>query len=182
MTASRFRTSQHTSEQFIESAGAILFRLSTQEVCLLHLVSRDEYIVAKGRRNLGENPQDAALREVREETGYECRLLPVTMASRTPPAVETEQSGDDVLRTYSNVTEPFFLQIRHLETKGDVKLIWWFIAAVDESKNPKNDHHLMEEKFEVEFYSYKEAVKKLTFQLDQDIVRRAIDMVTTVYH
>lgn len=180
MATSRFSTSQHTSEQLVESAGAIVFRLSTQEVCLLHLLPRDEYVLAKGRRNVGESRVEAALREVREETGYCCRLLPVTMKSRAPPAVETEPFGD-VLRTHSNITEPFSLQIRHLETEGDVKLIWWFIAAVDVDKAPNKDRP-GEEKFNVEFHAYEEVVKKLTFQMDRDMVQRAIDTVKATYH
>ena len=179
MATSRFHTSQHTSEQLVESAGAILFRLSTQEVCVLHLLPRDEYILAKGRRNVGESRREAALREVREETGYSCRLLPVTMASRAPPAVETEPYGD-VLRTHPYVTEPLSLQIRHLDPGGDVKLIWWFIAAVDEDTVPNEDRP-GEEKFNVEFYSYEEVVKKLTFKMDRDMVQRAIDTVKATY-
>lgn len=129
---------------------------------------------------MGESRVEAALREVREETGYCCRLLPVTMKSRAPPAVETEPFGD-VLRTHSNITEPFSLQIRHLETEGDVKLIWWFIAAVDVDKAPNKDRP-GEEKFNVEFHAYEEVVKKLTFQMDRDMVQRAIDTVKATYH
>ena len=106
--------------------------------------------------------------------------LPVTMESRAPPAVETEPYGD-VLRTYSNITEPFSLQIRHLETEGDVKLIWWFIAVVDGDTVPKEDRP-GEEKFKVEFYGYEEVVKKLTFQTDRDMVQRAIDTVRATYY
>ena len=71
---------------------------------------------AKGRRNLEERRWEAALREASEEIGYSCRLLPVTMSSRAPPAVETELYGD-VIRTYTKITEPFSLQIRHLQPK-----------------------------------------------------------------
>ncbi len=180
MATSRFRTSQYTSEQFVESAGAILFRLSTQEICLLHLLPLEQYILAKGRRNLGESREEAALREVREETGYQCRLLPVTMASRAPPAVETGPFCD-VLRTYTGITEPLALQIRNLETEGEVKVIWWFVAAIEEDKDPKEDRP-GEEMFDVEFHGYEEALKKLTFQLDREMTRRAIDMVKAAYH
>ena len=180
MAASRFPISQHTSEQIVESAGAILFRLSTQEVCLLHVLRRDEYVLAKGRRNIGESRQKAALREVKEETGYCCRPLPITMNSRAPPAIETEPFGD-VLRCYTDVTEPFILQIRHLETAGDVKLIWWFIAAVDEDSAPDTER-LGEEQFDVEFYGYEAAVEKLTFHFDREMVKLAIAAVQAVYH
>ena len=127
----------------------------------------------------GESRWEAALREFREETGNCCRLLPVTMGSRATPAVETEPQSD-VLRTYSNITEPFSLQIRHLETEGDVKLIWWFIAVIDEEKVPNEDCP-GEAKFNVNFYGYEEIVKKLTFQMDRDMVQRAIDTVKTTY-
>ena len=97
------------------------------------------------------------------------------MASRAPPAVETEPSGD-VLRTYANVTEPMALQIRRLEREGDVKLIWWFVAAVDEDKGPDEDFP-GEAEFEVEFCGYRAALEKLTFQLDRDLMGRAIGLV-----
>ena len=35
--------------------------------------------------------------------------------------------------------EPFSLQIRHLPAKGDVKLIWWFIAVVGKDRAPNKD-------------------------------------------
>ena len=100
MVISRFHTSQHTSEQLVESAGAIIFRLSTQQVCVLHLLPHAECILAKGRRNVGESRLEVVLREVREETSYSCRLLPIIIRSPAPLAIEMELYSD-ILRTYS---------------------------------------------------------------------------------
>ena len=105
MASSRFESEQYTSEAFVESAGAVLFRLSSREVCVLHLLKRNEYVLAKGRRNCGESRQAAALREITEETGFACRLLPLNMSTRAPPAVETEQL-DDKARFYRGICEP----------------------------------------------------------------------------
>jgi 8-oxo-dGTP pyrophosphatase MutT (NUDIX family) len=163
MAASRFPTSQYTSEQFVESVGAILFRLSTREICLLYPFERDEYVSAKGRRNCGESTRETAVRELAEKTGYTCRLMPVTMSTRAPPAIETKQS-EDVPRTLSEITEPFTLQIRQ-QGENDVKIIWWYIAAIDEDK-PRDEERLGEQKFRVELYGYEEALRKLTFQTD----------------
>ncbi|KAI4241197.1 MAG: hypothetical protein L6R42_011347, partial [Xanthoria sp. 1 TBL-2021] len=66
MATSHFATEQYTSEAFVESVGAVLFRMSTQEICVLHLLKKNEYILAKGRRNCGETRQDAAARELTE--------------------------------------------------------------------------------------------------------------------
>ncbi|KAI4117342.1 MAG: hypothetical protein LQ338_007569 [Usnochroma carphineum] len=179
MAVSRFESEQYTSEAFVESAGAVLFRLSTREVCVLHILKRDEYVLAKGRRNCGESRHDAAIREILEETGFPCHLLRLNMSTRAPPAVETEQLGDEA-RFYTGICEPFTLQLRRLG-EGDIKLIWWYIAAVDEDRPFKAD--LQEgEKFAVEFLSYTDVLEKLTFQMDRDMVKRAIDIVTNTYH
>ncbi len=135
MTFSQFPTTQYSSSELVESAGAILFHQSTKRVCLLHLIFSGEYLFAKGRRNCGESRLAAALREVREETGYSCRALPVIMSTRAPPQVETEQHSPDSPRMYSNLTEPFALQIRQLgEEERNIKLIWWYVAAVNEDE------------------------------------------------
>ena len=64
MAKSRFESEQYMSDAFVESVAAVLFRLSSREVCVLHYLKRDEYVLAKGRRNCGETRQAAAVREV----------------------------------------------------------------------------------------------------------------------
>ena len=172
MAASRFETELYTSEQFVESAGTILFRLSTREICILHSLGCDEYILPKGRRNLHESRRATATRETTEETGIPCRLLPVDLSSRVCPMIETGHTPDEV-RLYENVCEPIALQQRRIG-KGEVKLIWWFVAAVDEGM-PVGPHE--KEYFEVEFHGYDEVLRKLTFKDDREIVKKAIDIV-----
>lgn len=179
MAFSRFPTIQYSSDELVESAGAIPFHLSTKRVCLLHLIYRGEYLFAKGRRNCGESRLAAALREVREETGYPCRALPVTMSTRAPPQVETEQSPDSP-RTYPNLTEPFTLQIRQLSGERNIKLIWWYIAAINEDE-PFSKDRPGEDEFQVALFSYEEALQKLTFQLDREILQKAIDVFEATY-
>ena len=179
MSTSNFITEQYASSSFVESAGGVLFNLSTHQIGILHHLAKNEYLLPKGRRNCNESRREAAVREITEETGYPCRLLPVTMSTRTPPTIETEQLSDEA-RVYADVCEPFNLQIRHLGP-GDVKLIWWYIAAVDDEGNQrrrieqtKHDEGL----FAVEFHDYATVLEKLTFSLDRDMVRRAIEIVT----
>ena len=147
-------------------------------MCVLHLLKRDEYVLAKGRRNCGESRKEAAIRELTEKTGCSCRLLDVNMSTRAPPAVETEQLSDEA-RFYNGICEPFTLQLRRLG-EGDIKLIWWYIVAVNEDEL-WNQEIQEGEKFAVEFYRYTEVLEKLTFQMDRDMVRGAIDIVNTTY-
>ncbi|KAH8801362.1 hypothetical protein F5884DRAFT_684207 [Xylogone sp. PMI_703] len=162
MAASRFDTKIYTSEQFVESAGTNFFQLSTREICILHRFERDEYVLPKGRRSLGECRQATAIRETTEETGVPCRLLPVNLLSRVCPAVETGHG----------ICEPIAMQQRRVG-EGDVKFIWWLVAAVNEGEGIGPCE---EDKFEVEFHGYDEALRRLTFKDDRKLVQEAIDL------
>ncbi|KAL8847761.1 MAG: hypothetical protein Q9221_007209 [Calogaya cf. arnoldii] len=179
MATFHFASEQYTSEAFVESVGAVLFRTSTQEICVLHHLKKDEYILAKGRRNCGETRQAAAVRELTEECGFPCHLLHVNMSTRAPPAIEDEQLGDEA-RFHTGICEPFTLQIRHLG-EGNVKLIWWYIVAVNEDKPNQDRDQVEKDKFAVEFHSFADVLEKLTFQMDRDMVKEAINIVTDTF-
>lgn len=94
MAASRFETTQYPCASFTESAGTVLFDPQTHQICLLRF--QDEYILPKGRRNIGETRPEAAVRETREETGFACGLLPVRMETRQPEAGDGIDAADEV--------------------------------------------------------------------------------------
>ena len=98
------------------------------------------------------------------------------MSTRAPPAIEDEQLGDEA-RFYSGICETFTLQIRRLG-EGNVKLIWWYIAAVNEDEPSHDRQQLEKDKFAVEFYSYADVLEKLTFQMDRDMVKKATEIFT----
>ncbi|KAL0935143.1 NUDIX domain-containing protein [Colletotrichum truncatum] len=176
MAASTFVTSQYASDVFVESCGAIVFDLSAEplKVCLLHYLAYNEWLLAKGRRNCGESRHEAALREVLEETGFQCRLLPVDMSTRAP-APDDDANAPDTAATRQGIREPFMLTLRNIDGGAGVKLIWWYVAAVENS-------HAMgkmagETQFDAKFFSCDEAIEKLTFENDRDILRKAIVLV-----
>ncbi|KAK4039694.1 hypothetical protein C8A01DRAFT_16352 [Parachaetomium inaequale] len=170
MATSRFETQMYPAEKFVESAGTVLFQLSTHRVCILYLIERGEYILPKGRRNLGESRQTTAIRETIEETGIPCRLLPINLVSRVCPPIETGHLPDEA-RLFKDSCEPIALQTRRVGE--EIKLIWWFVAAVNEDE-PVGHHE--KDKFEVEFHSYATVVEKLTFEDDRKLVRKAIEL------
>lgn len=178
MTTSPNLTITYTSEQFVESCGAILFDLSTQNktVCLIHYHAKDEWLLAKGRRNCGESRHEAALREVREETGYQAHLHPVTMQTRAPPMDEEGHMPDEP-RPFSDLTEPFMVTIRQLggDRVKNIKIVGWYIAALNEGVVAGSANGA--EEFTPEFFPLEEAVEKLSFQDDRAVLQKAISLM-----
>jgi 8-oxo-dGTP pyrophosphatase MutT (NUDIX family) len=167
-------TKVYPSDMFVESCGAILFDLSglVPKVCLLHYGGQNQWLLPKGRRNCNETRQDAAIREVQEESGYACRLRPVTMPTRAP-AEDEAADVQDKARVYGNLTEAFMLEVRNLGEVEGVKLVWWFIAELDRDTPPGTP----EVHFKPSFFECDEAMQMLTFQKDRDVLRRALDLI-----
>ena len=101
------------------------------------------------------------------------------MHTRAPPAVETEQLNDEA-RFYTGICEPFDLQVRRLG-EGQIKLIWWFVAVVDEEVPPTKSEGPDKKRYAVEFRSYTDVLDKLTFKMDCEMVGKAIQLVQNTY-
>ncbi|KAI8936486.1 hypothetical protein NX059_006891 [Plenodomus lindquistii] len=181
MAQSIFPTHQYPSTHFVESSGAILFQLphlhhtTETKVCLINLLSENEYLLPKGRRNINESRKECALREVYEETGYRCKLLPVRMATRACK-VDDLPDREDCVRVMEGVVEPFMCTIRELGGDKGVKVIWWFVGGL-EGEGEDEERGLGEEGFEVGWFTVEEAVGKLRFETDREVLRRAVGVV-----
>ncbi|KAL5425159.1 hypothetical protein PMIN06_004727 [Paraphaeosphaeria minitans] len=181
MAASTLQTKTISSEKFVESCGAILFdlaNLSDIKVCLIQHKDTAEWHFAKGRRNQGESRKDAATREVMEETGFRCRLLPLTMPTRATPA-DAHPDVPDKVHVYENLVEPFMCQIRTLKAGKGTKIIFWFIATLEEDAGrgrlPGEDTWLPT------FKSWHSALNALTFQNDREVLQKALSLLQMTY-
>ncbi|KAI0465675.1 NUDIX domain-containing protein [Xylaria cf. heliscus] len=177
MAERRWKSTLYPADLFVESCGAIVFdraAAADRKVCVLNLTTRGgEWVLPKGRRNCHETRQEAARREVREESGYGVALLPLTLPTRAPSAAEPPDVGD-VARVYDAVVEPFMLDVRDLAGKG-VKLVWWFVAQLDPAALDAKGEG--EEKFRAVWLRPADALLRLTFQKDRDVLSRAVQLV-----
>ena len=66
------------TEKRIEAAGGVVMRKGPEEteIAVVHRPRYDDWSFPKGKLDPGETFEEAALREVREETGLTCRLGP----------------------------------------------------------------------------------------------------------
>lgn len=65
------------TENVVRAAGGLVWRRRPDagiEVALVHRSAYDDWTFPKGKLHDGESEQEAALREVEEETGLRCRL------------------------------------------------------------------------------------------------------------
>jgi 8-oxo-dGTP pyrophosphatase MutT (NUDIX family) len=66
--------------KLIHAAGGVLWRPGSQtgtiDIAIVHRPCYDDWTLPKGKRNDGEADLDAAVREVREETGYHVEVGP----------------------------------------------------------------------------------------------------------
>ncbi|KAH8727662.1 NUDIX domain-containing protein [Phaeosphaeriaceae sp. PMI808] len=172
---SSFVTQQYDSSIFLESCGTVLFDLadpSNIRVCLCNIVDTNEWVLPKGRRNIDESRKETAVREVYEETGYPCKLLPVMMSTRATLKDGPADAPDaPILR--DNLTEPFMCTSQELPGQGRIRMIWWFIAVLDTDQ----ERGLGEDIIRPEFFHCDEAVNIPLFEHDREVLRKALEIV-----
>jgi len=72
--------------------------------------------------------------------------------------------------------EPIAVTIRDLGNSG-IKIIWWYIAKVEEAAQRVEGSQMEGETFESVFVDAKLAVGRLTFASDRDVVKQALEIV-----
>jgi hypothetical protein len=63
--------------------------------------------------------------------------------------------------------------------KDDIKIIFWFIAKAEDGVDKVQGTQMATENYDSTFVDAQEAVGRLTFESDRDIVRRALALVAT---
>lgn len=149
MTASDFAPPQH-SEQI--SAGGVLFRITPQghEVCLIAKHAGRVWALPKGRLDTGETPQQAAVREILEETGHDARI------------VDRLGSIEYEFLWKSNNT--------HYH-----KIVTYFLMNLERADAQARDS----EADEVAWVALAEAERRVTHENERDIVRKARQRLET---
>jgi len=184
MAQPRHPTEQFRSSHFLVCAGSILFDSTRAplRVCLLHHTVRDEWLLPKGRKDLGEHVPATAVRETYEETGYPCEPLALDLVTRAPAS--GAQTKDAPAQVRARADEPFMVTVRRTVFEGDgagVKLVWWFAAVRRAGTDKVDGTQTAVESFESRFFEVDEALRVATFQSDRDVIAAAVELVRVTY-
>jgi 8-oxo-dGTP pyrophosphatase MutT (NUDIX family) len=157
--------SLHLSDQFVISCGSVALDLQNSKVLVIHWRKTGEYFLAKGRKDIGESLEEAAIRETFEETGYTVKLLPLPI-----PTLATIPSG---ISSPSHVIEPVAVTQRN--TNGKQKIIFWYAAQGDSNAIPALNTQQENEDFDSMWISFDSVNETLSFDDDKQMVSRVID-------
>jgi 8-oxo-dGTP pyrophosphatase MutT (NUDIX family) len=151
------------ADSFVLSSGTVSIDLKRDLVLLLYYRPTKEFLLPKGRKNVGETLQAAAIRETFEESGYGCHLLQHSLPTNAPSL------------SIQCHNEPIAVQQR--VQNGVRKMIFWYIAEVDSSGSAAPDTQEEGEDFDVRWAPTREAAAMMTFADDKDIVAKAVAAV-----
>lgn len=135
------------------SAGGVIFRRHAGELQTVLIHVRHRWGLPKGHVEEGESAERAAVREVREETGLEGRVIQKLGDIRYSYRDKTKQ--EEAIRIYKRV---HFYLLRYL--KGDVQ---------------DHDHEVDEARW----FRMDEAIRNLKFATERKMVQRGLSILTS---
>ena len=151
------------SEDFVLSSGTVPIDIPRGLVLLLLNRSNGRYVLPKGRKNVGETMEAAAMRETTEESGFNCSLFKHQLHTNAQELID------------SHHTEPIAIQQRiH---RGVRKIIFWYVSEVDSCSQRMSDTQEDWEDFDVEWVRMSEAPSRCSYPDDGRIVEKALEAV-----
>lgn len=131
------------------SSGGVVIRHG--EVLTLYVLGHNEIVFPKGTIEPGEAPEDAAVREVLEETGYRTKIISLIDTN----VYEFDEAG------------------KHYKKTVD----YYLMKLVDEDEHPTPQRENGED-FENLWIPLVDAEKKLTHEINRSLLKKAIGQMT----
>lgn len=164
----------YASTDFIISCGCVTIDKKTSKVLLIFNKKLNIYQLPKGRKDIGESLQEAAIRETREETGLPVIAQPSWVPTRaTLPVKDGGGTGRPEIETVF-CQEPIAVVHSPDPYSGAMKMVFYFLAVADSTETPRSGTQEAWESFSNVWATADEAVKTLTFNEDRRVVDQAV--------
>jgi 8-oxo-dGTP pyrophosphatase MutT (NUDIX family) len=152
------------SDEFAISCGTVTIDVRESKVLLIHMRKNGEYMLPKGRKDVGESLEATALRETYEETGIKAQLLPVAIDSQA-----TSTQGQDRPKA---ITEPIAVSQRM--TQGGLKIIFWYVGVADSTIPPVEGTQQENESFQTVWVKFDEVESIISWEDDRRVAMKAV--------
>ncbi|EIM80205.1 uncharacterized protein STEHIDRAFT_28238, partial [Stereum hirsutum FP-91666 SS1] len=103
--------SQFFARDFMLAASMVIIQPSTGKVVVVNDTKRQSWFLPRGRKDVGENLEQCALREAYEESGFRAEFLPVVTYSRAPHAPQSATPDSNPVDPWGigKNTEPIYI-------------------------------------------------------------------------
>lgn len=138
-------------------AGSLTIRNDNGQLEFLTIFRNkmNDYTLPKGHVEEGESLEDAAKRESLEETGYEIKI-------------------DDFIDSFEYKVK----EEKYGQESNIIRRVYYFIGEVIGGKLNKNNPDRNEGKIIATWLSYDDALSKLTYESDKDLVKKIFNRKT----
>jgi len=146
-------------------AGMVIIQPSTQKIVVVYETEKKFWFLPRGRKDVGESLEQAALREAYEETGYQAEFLPLLNPTHQPVPPHLREDAD-----WLN-TEPMYVTLTSwhprrrrngvVEVHGGEYLTMWYAGQISEEATPREGTGMPDEQ------NYKSHLLTIEEALDQ---------------
>ncbi|KIM41860.1 hypothetical protein M413DRAFT_445070 [Hebeloma cylindrosporum] len=155
-----------SSLDFMLGAGMVIIQQHTHKIVVVFETREGYWFFPRGRKDIGESLEKAALREAYEESGYRAQFLPLMNPTRQPPVPgASEQSM--ILNTepiYMTITasQPSRTRAGQLRDLGREYLTTWYVGQIPEDAVAETGTGMPDEQnYQSHLLSFEEAFEKV---------------------
>ncbi|PBK85695.1 hypothetical protein ARMGADRAFT_1087256 [Armillaria gallica] len=158
------------SSDFMVGSGMVIIQPSSHRIVVCYDSLRKTYFLPKGRKDIGESLEEAAVREAYEESGYKAQHLPLYKVTRAPASPENPGAR------HGPNTEPVYISVRSWRPKnkdnGGEYLTFWYVGQIGpDAKWTSGTGMPDEQHYSSKLYEYEDALRLLWGGMQQRVLQ-----------
>jgi len=120
------------TSDFLLGAGMVIIQPETEKIVVIYDTERKTWFLPKGRKDVGESLEQAALREAYEESGYQVEFLPLYTPTRAPIPPDMPISAPNIEPIYISIIAwgPRKRSRSHKRDNGGEYLSFYYVGQI----------------------------------------------------